>query len=125
VDTFLFVRLPYPKGLSLSPSDWIVIDTVVPPGQSASPQLLVILHEKSGADYLAATGRSLGAAGTDQTWIPLSRFQLAGWSKDTDARLNLSEIVEIRVGWGGYLGEVGDQVCFSFETPRVGRAELA
>jgi len=83
--------------------------------------LLVILQEKGGGDFLASTPRSLGSAGHDRTFIPLSRFQLAGWSKDTDGILDASRIGEIRIGWGGYLGTEGERIQYSLSPPRVGQ----
>lgn len=121
VDTFLFVRLEYPAGIDLAGSDSLLIETVVPDGQRTSTQLLVILHENDGSDYLAHTGRSLAAAGSNQTFVPISRFQLAGWSKDENAQLDLNRIAEIRVGWGGYFGKDGERVEFRLRLPSMGR----
>jgi hypothetical protein len=49
--------------------------------------------------------------------VPLSRFQLAGWSTDTNHQLDLPDITEIRIGWGGYLGCEGERVEFSIAAP--------
>jgi hypothetical protein len=120
VDTFLFVRLPYPKPLDLGPSDCLVLDTWVPERQQTPNQLLVILHEKDGGDFLATTGRSLGKGGYERSVLPLNRFQLAGWSKDADSELDLTKIDEVRVGWGGYLGAADERVQFSLGLPQGG-----
>ena len=113
VDTFLFVRFPYAQPLDLRAADLLVLDTSVPEAQRTSTQLLVILHQQNGADYYAATGRLLGAAGRSQLWIPLNRFQLAGWSRDPSGHLDLSSITELRVGWGGYYSGQGEKIEFS------------
>ena len=68
------------------------------------------------------TGRSLAGPAREQTFIPLDRFQLAGWSKDADGRLDPRRIQDIRIGWGGYLGTVGETVEFSVGLPQLGRA---
>jgi hypothetical protein len=117
VDTFLFVRFLYDHALGLMDGDALVVATSVPEGQHAPAQLLVILHEKDGADYLAMTGRLLGAPGHDRTFIPLDRFQLAGWSSDANAHLDLSNITEIRIGWGGYYGKIGENLQFTLSSP--------
>jgi lysophospholipase L1-like esterase len=113
VDTYLFARLIYKEPLDLRGVDALVFDTTVPEGQRMPGQLLVILHENGGADYLANTGRVLGSPGTEQCWLSPQNFQLAGWSSDANGHLDLSEITEIRIGWGGYLGEAGETVEFT------------
>jgi hypothetical protein len=119
VDTHLFVRFPFPQPLALEAAESLVLDTWVPEGQRTPTQLLVILHEKGGADYLASTGRLLGAPGHDQSWIPLSRFQLAGWSTVAKGPLDRSSITEIRVGWGGYFGAEDEQSTFTLSLPQT------
>jgi hypothetical protein len=121
-DTFLFVRLPYPQLLDLSQVDCLTFETWVPEEQTTPTQLLVILHEKDGGDFLAGTGRSL-ARGHHCAFVPLSRFQLAGWSKDPDGELDWKRVDEIRLGWGGYLGTEGERVEFSFALPQTGSME--
>jgi hypothetical protein len=121
VDTYLFTRFQYAEPLDLQGVDSLVIDTSVPDGQHTPTQLLAILHEKNGADYLASTGRLLGAPGFSQVFVPLSRFQLAGWSTDPKGHLDLSNITEIRVGWGGYYGAESEKVEFTLSAPRVVR----
>jgi hypothetical protein len=121
VDTFLFVRFPRSPGEGLAANDRVAIETQVPAGQRTANQLLVILAEEGGADYLATTPRSLGAPGLEQTVIPLSRFRLAGWSKDADGHLSPERVTEIRVGWGGYIGTENEQVEFSVARPQAVR----
>ena len=120
VDTFLFAQLHYNPPLDLAGKDGLSLTTRVPEGQSTPNQLLVILHEQGGGDFLAETGRSLGAPGWEQTFIPLERFQLAGWSKDSDGVLDPHRIEDIRIGWGGYLGREGERVAFRFDLPQTG-----
>lgn len=119
VDTFLFAEFPYAPPADLSGAEAVVLDSWVPEGQATSNSLLVILHEDTGADYLASTGRSLGRPGHERSVLPLSRFQLAGWSHDSDGRLNPARISAVRVGWGGYLGSEGETVNVSFSAPRA------
>jgi hypothetical protein len=120
VDTHLFVLFRYPQPLDLSDADCLAIDTWVPDGQSTPNQLLVILHEEGGGDFLAETGRSLAAPGRERTFVALSRFQLAGWSKDADGALDLRRVGDIRIGWGGYFGAQLEKVQFSVALPQVG-----
>ena len=120
VDTHLFLQFHYPQPLDLSDADCLAMETWVPDGQSTPSQLLVILHEEGGGDFLAETGRSLAAPGRERTFVALSRFQLAGWSKDADGVLDLKRVGDIRIGWGGYFGAEGEKVQFSVALPQVG-----
>lgn len=119
-DTFMFVRFGQPQPLDLSSADWLVIDTWVPEKQRTRNEILIILKERDGGDFIANTGRSLGAPGYSRVYVPMNRLQLAGWSKDADATLDLKNVVEIRVGWGGYLGKEGERVEFSVALPQTG-----
>lgn len=120
VDTFLFVQFHYPAPLDLGAADCLVLETRVPPGQTTASQLLVILHEKDGGDFIAYTDRSLAAPGRARSLVPLNRFQLAGWSRDADGILDLRQISDLRIGWGGYLGAEGEQIQFSLAPPQLG-----
>jgi hypothetical protein len=120
VDTYLFLLLRYPQPLDLRDTDCLALETWVPDGQATPSQLLVILHEEGGGDFLAETGRSLAAPGRERNFIAWSRFQLAGWSKDADGVLDLKRVSDIRIGWGGYLGAEGEKVQFSVALPQVG-----
>jgi hypothetical protein len=119
VDTFLFMRLMYPQLLDLSAADCLVLESWTPDGQRSPVQLLVILQDKNGGDFLASTGRSLGTAGHNLTYVPFSQFQLAGWSSGKNPHLDLSRVAEVRLGWGGYLGSEGERVQFSVALPRA------
>jgi len=120
VDTFLFTRFSQPQPLDLEAADCLILDTWVPEGQRTPNQILLIVQEQDGGDFLANTGRSLGTPGHQRVFLPLSRLQLAGWSKDSDGVLDLKQVKEIRVGWGGYLGAEGERVEFSVAMPQVG-----
>jgi hypothetical protein len=117
-DTFLFVRFAYPHLLDLRDAECLEFESWVPDGQRAPTQLLAIVQEEGGGDFLGTTSRSLGAPGREQVFIPLNRLQLAGWSQDADGVLDLAKVKEIRLGWGGYYGTEGEQVEFSLTAPR-------
>ncbi|MFQ6131605.1 MAG: glycosyl hydrolase [Armatimonadota bacterium] len=123
VDTFLFVGFEYPGTIDLTGAETLVLDTSVPAGQRTPSQVLVILHEQGGANYLASTGRSLAAPGEVQSFVPISRFLLAGWSEDDNGRLDLDKVVRISVGWGGYFGTEGETIQFGLSLPRVARRQ--
>ncbi|MBI5383233.1 MAG: hypothetical protein HZA90_00955 [Verrucomicrobia bacterium] len=122
VDTFLFTLFRPAQPLDLTDADCLVVETHVPAGQRTPNEILVILHEEGGGDYIAHTGRSLGAPGRERSFVPLSRFELAGWSssKDADGRLDVKRVADIRVGWGGYLGKEGEKVEFTVALPQIG-----
>ncbi len=83
--------------------------------------MLIILHEKSGADYLASTGRSLAAPGHVRSYVLMKRFELAGWSQDPNGRFDPAGIDRVSIGWGGYFGKEGETVEFSLALPEVTR----
>ena len=117
VDTFLFAQFPFAVPLDLSQADCLVIDTWVPAGQRTPAQLLVILGETGGADFLANTGRSLAAPGYERCFVPLRQFQRAGWSGAGNGAPDLHHVRDLRVGWGGYLGSTRETVRFSVALP--------
>lgn len=125
VDTFLFAQFRYVPVLDWTGVDHLDLESWVPESQSTPNQLLVILQEEGGGDFLLETGRSLSGPAYERLFLPLDRFQLAGWSSDGDGRLDLSRIQAIRVGWGGYLGAEGELVEFSVRLPQVGRSGAA
>ena len=120
VDTHLFLQFHYAQPLDLSDADCLVMETWVPDSQSTPNQLLVILHEEGGGDFIAETSRSLAAPGSERTFVALSRFQLAGWSKDADGVLDAKRVADIRIGWGGYFGTEGEKIQFSVALPQLG-----
>jgi hypothetical protein len=119
VDTFLFVRFAYPETVDLSQARALELESWVPEGQRTGTQLLVIVHEKDGGDFFAATARTLNSAGYEQSLVLLNRLQLAGWSQDSDGLLDLRRVEEIRVGWGGYYGREREEVTFRLTAPRA------
>lgn len=120
VDTFHFANFRHEPLLDLAEADCVVLDTWAPSGQGTPTQLLVILAEEGGEDFIAPTGRSLAVAGPERSFIPLPHFQRAGWSQPGDGVLDPARVREIRVGWGGYLGTEGERVVFSVSLPRLG-----
>ncbi|MFZ2641671.1 MAG: glycosyl hydrolase [Verrucomicrobiia bacterium] len=121
VDTHLFMSFNFPKPLDLSDGEVLALDTWVPKGQETPTELLVILRDKKGSDYIAHAGRSLSQEGHCRSFVLLNQFQLAGWSKDRGGRLNLSAVAAIRIGWGGHLGTAGEKVEFATAMPQIGR----
>jgi hypothetical protein len=120
VDTFLFVQFHYSQSLDFSGADCLAIESWIPDDQSMPGQLLVILHEDNGGDFIAETGRSMATAGRERTYVDLNRFQFAGWSKDSDGILDLKRISDIRIGWGGYFGAEKERIQFSVALPQFG-----
>ena len=121
VDTFQFVDFSYPTPVDLSGADCIAFDTIIPPGQSGTPQLLAILAEDGGEDFIATTGHSLAVEGTATHYLSIKQFERAGWSKPGDGRLDLRRVRAVRIGWGGYLGTQGEALSFTLGLPKVGR----
>ncbi len=121
VDTHLFLAFKFPQPVNLSGGEVLALDTWTPEGQGTLTELLVILRDKNGGDYIARAGRSLCAAGSSRSFVLLSQFQPAGWSEHRGTgQLDLSGVSAIHVGWGGYLGTVGEKVEFATTVPQVG-----
>ncbi len=120
VDTHLFLVFHYDQPLDLSDADCLAIDTHIPENQATPSQILVIIHETGGGDFLASSGRSMSQSGWDRTYLPIASFNLAGWSKDANGLLDLDKIADIRVGWGGYFGKENESIQFSTTQPRSG-----
>ncbi|MBR5978127.1 MAG: hypothetical protein IK033_03910 [Verrucomicrobia bacterium] len=119
-DTFLF--LCFGQELDLSGMELITLDIKVPPSQRTSTQLLAILIDSDGGQYLAQSGFSLCARGQSdyrRVYIPRNQFGLAGWSSDPNGKLDLDKIKELRIGWGGYYGVEGENVEFTLKNISV------
>ncbi|MDD8052193.1 MAG: hypothetical protein PHG55_12690, partial [Verrucomicrobiota bacterium] len=119
VDTHMFVAFPFAEPLEMTDVEGLFLDAYVPVGQRTRAQLLMILRERDGSDYLASTGRSLASAGWGQIYVPLGNFQLQGWSADENGRLDLDEITQVSIGWGGYFGEAGETIEFRCRPPEL------
>lgn len=120
VDTHLFARWHFAEPLDFSAANNLVVESWVPDSQSTPSQLLVIVHEQGSGDFIAETGRSLGAWGRERVFLPLHRLQLAGWSTDADGVLDLKRVQDISIGWGGYFGTEGERVEFTVRLPQTG-----
>jgi hypothetical protein len=119
VDTFLFTSFEYPAGIDITGAEGLFFESGVPEGQAMRSQLLMILRETDGSDYIASTGRALSSAGWARSYVPISNFQLAGWSADENGRLDLDALGRVSLGWGGYLGKEGETVEFEFVRPTM------
>lgn len=116
VDTYLFLN--YVKEMDLSGAELMSFEVKIPDSQRTPTQLLVVLRDADAGEYLAHTGYTLGGRDQNQfrkIYVPISSFLLAGWSKDPNARLDLDQIRELRIGWGGYYGQEGETVEFSVQ----------
>ena len=76
-----------------------------PPGIG---ELLVMLIERNGAQYLAGPAPPASAEWTTVT-IPFKRFSLGGWSKDPNGRLDLGELASVAVACHGTASGTGGQ----------------
>ena len=122
VDTHLFLSFKFQQPVDLSGGEALSLETWVPEGQAMPGELLVILRDKSGDNYVAHAGRPLSLAGRSRSFVLLSQFQLAGWSASRGGgRIDLSTVSSISVGWGGYFGAAGEKVEFATAVPQLGR----
>ncbi len=119
-DCWCFAELRFPKPADLSPFRALELLTRVSPGQEGSrTRLLAILIEEgedgTGREYIADAHRSLEEAGLQPSAVPFDSFQLAGWSRDPDGKLDLQRIRAVRIGWGGHIGREGEVISFCIE----------
>lgn len=119
VDTHLFVSFRADGLFDLSAVEALRFESSIPAGQKTPSQLLVLVHERGGAVYIAHTGRSLAGDERAVSYLPWSSFGLAGWSKDSDGVLDRSQIESISVGWGGYFGTENETVVFTVSQPET------
>lgn len=120
VDTHLFARFHFDKPINLGAADCLVVDTWIPEGQKTHNEILLILHDESGGDFLASSGRSLGSPGCERSFVPLDQFQHADWSHGADGVFDPTRITDVSIGWGGYLGFEGERVRFQVSSPQLG-----
>lgn len=118
VDTHLFLTFEYSDKIDLNGAQGVAFETSVPPGQGTHAELLVMLREQGGADYIARSGRLLSGPERVRSLLLFSEFHLAAWSKDDNDQLDLPQVTAIRVGWGGYYGTEGERIEFRTSSPR-------
>ncbi|GMV95002.1 MAG: hypothetical protein AMXMBFR82_47800 [Candidatus Hydrogenedentota bacterium] len=121
VDTHLFVSYSYEDPLDLHSAVCFVLDTTAPDGQSAPTPLRVIVRDAHGAEYIANTDRSMGAPGTQRSYVSLTLFERAGWSQAQTSAFDWSAVTAIRIGWGGYHGSEGETIAFTLSPLQVGQ----
>lgn len=119
VDTWLFLNFHITDSSSFNPNDAIAFKVNIPAKQDVKNQLLVIVKEKNGGDFIAETGIFLNEAGIKTIYVPFKKLRLAGWSKDNDGILDVKNIEDIRIGWGGYLGSEDENILFSSNAPEL------
>ena len=117
MDTFLFLCFDLPQPLNATGNEWLKLQIRIPEQQPTHSELLVILRDKNGVEYLANTGVPLDSPGERSCYLRTSGFQRAGWSQQA-GELDFSAITTVRLGWGGYLGAEGETVEFAAAPPR-------
>ncbi len=119
VDTWLFLNFHLTDSSFFNPNDSIAFKVNIPAKQGVKNQLLVIVKEKNGGDFVAETGVFLNEAGSKSIYVSFKNLRLAGWSKDNDVILDVKNIEDIRIGWGGYFGSEGENILFSSSAPEL------
>lgn len=120
VDTFLFVRLPFAQPVNASAADFVVVEMEVPAGQTVAASAFLFAVEADGGEFLAPLGFGLDEPGLHRAWVPWARLQPTAWSRAGDGVLDRSRLVELRIGWGGYVGREGERLEFTLAPPRLG-----
>lgn len=115
VDTFLFLNFAYAQPLNLTGCEGVAVDVATPAGQRTGAELLIFLNTADGGRFLGSSGRYLNAPGPDRVYAMFSQFRPFG---ETSGQLDLSKVVSISVGWGGYLGIEGERIAFTVKPPQ-------
>ncbi|MGC8744037.1 MAG: glycosyl hydrolase [Verrucomicrobiia bacterium] len=121
VDTWLFLSFKIDDASQIKIDNLLSFKIRIPSGQKTRNQILVIIKEKNGGDFIADTGSFLDESGEKTIFVPLKKFRLAGWSKDENGILDVNKIEEIRIGWGGYIGKEGETISFASSAPEITR----
>jgi hypothetical protein len=121
VDTWLFLSFRIDDASQIKLDNLVSFKIRIPQGQKIHNQILVIIKEKNGGDFIAETGSFLDESGKKTLFVPLKKFRLAGWSKDENGILDVDKIEEIRIGWGGYMGKDGETISFASTAPEITR----
>ena len=119
VDTFNFAQLVLQAATDLSATGGLRLEIGVPAGQTPPAILHAIVHTADGGQYLTSLGRATNDAGWRVSLLPWSRFARAGWATAGADQLDLRQVTQINVGWGGYLGTAGEQIEYTIAAPQV------
>jgi hypothetical protein len=122
VDTFCMLAFQFAKPLDLRNVDYLRLDMNIPERQTASVSLLLMVGDKSGGQSYVDTGISLASPGHHLCAIQLNRLQPTPWLGTSAKQVDLSDVSNLVVGWGGYHGTEGEKVDFSVSLPRMGMA---
>lgn len=115
VDCWLFIAFQPSTPLNLKDVKFLRFDILVPKGQRNLAHLFVMLKDENGAEYISTTELLLTDGGERELYIPLHSFRPVPWKEG--ASINLERILIIRIGWGGYYGEEGEELCFTTSSP--------
>jgi hypothetical protein len=115
VDTFLFLNFAYAAPLDLTAYDGLAIDVATPKGQRTPAELLVFVQTTNGDRFLAGTGHYLDASDSRRACVMFSQFAPFGQSQ---GELDLSKVVSISIGWGGYFGTAGERITLTVKPPQ-------
>jgi len=121
VDTFLFLRLRFGQPVDASQADFVVVDMEVPAGQTVGASAYLFVMEADGGEFLAPLGFGLNEPGLHRVWLPWDRLAPVPWCKAGDGVLDRTRLVELRLGWGGYLGREGERLEFAVAAPSLGK----
>lgn len=114
-ETWVFPALPVQNGLANASGLRVEVKSL--PGVSSPPtSMLIQLVERSGGIWLIEP--QTDAAGTVYTGL-FNLARSAPWAKDPSGKLELDQVAEILIGWGGYGGNAGQAYGYS-----VGEIEL-
>lgn len=117
VDCYLFVSFLPLSPMDLREAKFLRFPIVVPKKQKSSTNILVVVSDKNGTEYIADTGVILTDYGTREVFVPLYSFQPVPW-KETRA-IDWEHITAISIGWGGYYGKEGEEICFTTSSPQL------
>ncbi|MBC7328108.1 hypothetical protein H5T87_08340 [bacterium] len=113
VDCFLFLSFHFSQPIDLSRAEYLHFYITIPEGQNSLAPLYVFLHDASGIQSIADTGLHLNEPGKKQLFLHIASFK--PWNQQP--MVDLSRIVAISIGWGGYYGKEGEELSFLVSQP--------
>ncbi|MBC7330080.1 hypothetical protein H5T88_06950 [bacterium] len=111
-DAWVFPHIVLPEDLDLSKFKGLEICSYVPEGKERNAGLLVQLIEEGGGTWMIGGMRSLREDGWKRDVVIFSSARPTQWGPDPDGKLELEKVRKIMIGWGGYSGEIGENIEF-------------
>ncbi len=116
-DCFAFISFLLTAPTDLRGTSHLFFKVAIPQRQRFPAHLFVIVRDKEGNEAIADTGILLSDEGERELFISRSKFNPVPWGGGKP--VDWEEVTAISIGWGGYYGEIGEELLFSTSPPYV------